>query len=269
MSQTPTQSQTRTVNASCFDSNGTVVCYHDEPAARKTSRTEANPNRDFFCCAKDRERCKFWKWADELTLPGAEPSPQRQTTNGIPSQSYTRPEIAMSGSQKRPLEVEATELTSTPKRPRTNASHTPGGSIQRLSAIEAGLRGEITPSSSQGKLDRNAAILEALTPGRNASTSKPQATEIIEDEDENPFLAQPPTSRTKGKGKAPQKVDIPDDSDDDTMDNISADTLSDSIRSLEKVHKYVRKLEKMNVAKEMKIAKLQKRVDILERRLEE
>lgn len=56
------------------------------------SRTQANPNRWYYSCAKDREdpkRCKFFKWEDELdknmgnVLGGASPA-KGQTLGGAP-----------------------------------------------------------------------------------------------------------------------------------------------------------------------------------------
>jgi hypothetical protein len=44
------------------------LCQCGDPSTTKTSRSEANPNRQFYCCSKaqqDPARCKFFKWADE------------------------------------------------------------------------------------------------------------------------------------------------------------------------------------------------------------
>eukprot|EP00775_Hariotina_reticulata_P014224 gene14224-14368_t len=45
------------------------LCFCQEESVRITSRSERNPGRDFFACAKDRnqpQKCKFFKWADEV-----------------------------------------------------------------------------------------------------------------------------------------------------------------------------------------------------------
>ena len=58
---TPTKSQVYSINH--IGEDGIIRCYCDEPAPLRTSRTNANPNRDFYACNKDREdpgRCKFW-----------------------------------------------------------------------------------------------------------------------------------------------------------------------------------------------------------------
>lgn len=66
---------------------------HQIPAKRFMSRTQANPNRWYYACARDREdpkRCKFFKWEDELgtakggnVLGGASPA-KGQTLGGAP-----------------------------------------------------------------------------------------------------------------------------------------------------------------------------------------
>lgn len=42
------------------------VCFCCEDVAQRTSRTDKNPDRDFFCCPKEREdgtRCTYFRWA--------------------------------------------------------------------------------------------------------------------------------------------------------------------------------------------------------------
>lgn len=65
---------------------------HQVPAKRFMSRTQANPNRWYYSCARDREdpkRCKFFKWEDELdkakgnVLGGASPA-KGQTLGAAP-----------------------------------------------------------------------------------------------------------------------------------------------------------------------------------------
>ncbi|OBZ67163.1 hypothetical protein A0H81_12811 [Grifola frondosa] len=74
-------SQTFTHRSSCVDEEGNVRCYqHGELAARHTSRTITNPERDFYSCAKsmdDPDRCKFFKWVDEIEVhpPNPQPAP--------------------------------------------------------------------------------------------------------------------------------------------------------------------------------------------------
>lgn len=47
--------------------NSPVVCKHDEPAVKRTSKSAANPGREFYACAKPKsEQCQFFLWADEL-----------------------------------------------------------------------------------------------------------------------------------------------------------------------------------------------------------
>ncbi|KAI5123063.1 hypothetical protein M0805_000497 [Coniferiporia weirii] len=63
------------ISASCVR-DGIVICTCDEPARRFVSNTNKNPDRAFYRCPRSEERCKFWKWEDEL--PGILPpqSPQ-------------------------------------------------------------------------------------------------------------------------------------------------------------------------------------------------
>ncbi|ESK96557.1 topoisomerase iii alpha [Moniliophthora roreri MCA 2997] len=244
--QTPSLSATRSINSSCFDVNGNVICWHDLPAARRTSRTDSNPGRDFYCCTKDRDdsdRCKFFKWVDELNLPGSNPQP-------LLSQSP----------QKRPLDPESAEPPiSTPKRPRVipSQSSTPH-SVNRTDAI----RQALTPRSSQQ--DENPFLTSPTSAARKDAIHQaliPRSSQ----QDENPFLTSPVPSQPAATSAA---VIITSDNDSDDEDSISADTLSTTISSLQRVRSYVQRLENMNAKKDIKITKLQRKIIDLEREIQ-
>lgn len=59
-SQTTT---TYTHNINPANPDSTIRCYCNEPAPLRTSTTKDNPNRQFYCCSKDRgdnNRCRFF-----------------------------------------------------------------------------------------------------------------------------------------------------------------------------------------------------------------
>ncbi|KAI0645635.1 hypothetical protein C8Q79DRAFT_911610 [Trametes meyenii] len=65
------------------DDEGRVVCYHHLPAKRLTSHTPTNPERDFYACSKssnDKDRCKFFVWADNPALCSAIQSKSKKST---------------------------------------------------------------------------------------------------------------------------------------------------------------------------------------------
>ena len=44
-----------------------TVCLHNRPAARRTSRSKANPGREYYCCARRKEdACNFFRWVSDL-----------------------------------------------------------------------------------------------------------------------------------------------------------------------------------------------------------
>uniref|UniRef100_A0A0W0FH84 Uncharacterized protein n=1 Tax=Moniliophthora roreri TaxID=221103 RepID=A0A0W0FH84_MONRR len=172
------------------------------------------------------------EWVDELNLPGSNPQP-------LLSQSP----------QKRPLDPESAEPPiSTPKRPRVipSQSSTPH-SVNRTDAI----RQALTPRSSQQ--DEN--------PFLTSPTSVPRSSQ----QDKNPFLTSPVPSQPAATSAA---VIITSDNDSDDEDSISADTLSTTISSLQRVRSYVQRLENMNAKKDIKITKLQRKIIDLEREIQ-
>ncbi|KAM5530775.1 hypothetical protein V8D89_013470 [Ganoderma adspersum] len=62
------QDSDKPVHAFCravapVNSQGEVVCYHEERARLRTSHTNINPDRDFFVCEKEKddpENCGFF-----------------------------------------------------------------------------------------------------------------------------------------------------------------------------------------------------------------
>ncbi|KAI0675250.1 hypothetical protein C8Q78DRAFT_530281 [Trametes maxima] len=70
------------------DDKGRVVCFHNLPAKRVTSRSPANPERDFYACSSDRDSCKFFVWTDDPTLCSVIQSrtkSRKSTPNMLPS----------------------------------------------------------------------------------------------------------------------------------------------------------------------------------------
>lgn len=51
------------------------LCKHNEAAAKRTSNTSSNPNRDFWCCPRPKaDGCGFFKWCDGITAKRGRPS---------------------------------------------------------------------------------------------------------------------------------------------------------------------------------------------------
>lgn len=145
---------------------------HQIPAKRFMSRTQANPNRWYYACAKDREdpkRCKFFKWEDELdrskgnVLGGASPA-KGQTLGAAP------------GTPSRLM------------RP------TPGSATPQKTGMTPANTGSVTPSKSgsrvpnlllQAKLT-NAAGVETPRAKRLRRWNEPPSNDVVavEDSDE-------------------------------------------------------------------------------------
>lgn len=54
---------------------GSVVCNHFAPAAVRTSRSDRNPGRCFWTCARpQRQSCDFFRWADAAGFPQNPPA---------------------------------------------------------------------------------------------------------------------------------------------------------------------------------------------------
>ncbi|TDL25914.1 hypothetical protein BD410DRAFT_825854 [Rickenella mellea] len=88
MSQTTTTSQARVHHVGGLGPDGVVRCFHDRQATLLTSHTASNPEREFYCCFLSRDdpnKCKFWKWADEIN-PQPLPTPQSSPTYPSSSQ---------------------------------------------------------------------------------------------------------------------------------------------------------------------------------------
>ncbi|TFK54133.1 hypothetical protein OE88DRAFT_1155043 [Heliocybe sulcata] len=134
--------------------DGTVFCYCNIPAVKYTSRTSANPDRNFYCCRKYKEdphNCKFFLWADSPVItshPAHQPeqssSQSSEPTSSQPSQTFQPP------SQSSPLKRPASPLPSqpmppsTPTRARVNLNvprtpSTPQGRVNRMKDIEVAL----------------------------------------------------------------------------------------------------------------------------------
>lgn len=187
-----TKSQTYTINPTGAD--GIVRCYCNEPALFLTSKTRANPNREFYCCSKDREdkaRCRFWsdylcqslhicliltpcaEWQDELEK-ATQPPPQSQAQ--MPSQPTP--------SQRQRADIARGSMTPSPKK----RSQSPGSSQmtpsqKRLADIEAAL-GE--SGVDPGKQKRLADIEAGL---ESASQVHPPPQTVSGSDDDDVFYS--------------------------------------------------------------------------------
>ncbi|KAI1794084.1 hypothetical protein LXA43DRAFT_157185 [Ganoderma leucocontextum] len=148
------------------NSQGQVVCYHEEPAILRTSHTVANPGRDFFSCRKDREdpeRCRFFAWADDHSICAARESRRaamRDMSANTPTATPQRPSQAQRAQMARlpdtPISPQKRRRTPSPPPPFPPSTGNPFTPKQRR------LNGTIgTPESLAA---RNAAIAAALKP---------------------------------------------------------------------------------------------------------
>ncbi|KAG0701331.1 hypothetical protein DFH29DRAFT_927341 [Suillus ampliporus] len=154
--------QLHTQSTSPMDANGVVRCSHGETATRKTSQTSANPNRDFYTCARviTSERCRFFYWVDD-------PIFLRQ--QNIPV-SPLAPAPSMSFPSQR-QRAEAARGLATPQRQRAESSRglaTPQKSPRkRLADIEAALREapgpQVPPMSQHNSSQRNETATDGIT----------------------------------------------------------------------------------------------------------
>ncbi|KAF8520416.1 hypothetical protein BU17DRAFT_65432 [Hysterangium stoloniferum] len=71
---TPTSMRT----ADPVSPDGVVKCYHGMAVNPLTSNSVANPGRIFYTCFKnrdDKDKCGFFKWADDLNMPSSSGTP--------------------------------------------------------------------------------------------------------------------------------------------------------------------------------------------------
>lgn len=129
-----------------------LTSQHQVPAKRFMSRTQANPNRWYYACARDREdpkRCKFFKWEDELdkskgnVLGGASPA-KGQTLGAAPGtpSRLMRPTPGSATPRKIGLQSSAAGSTT----PSKSGSRTPSDILKAVSAGSAGIS---TPSAKR------------------------------------------------------------------------------------------------------------------------
>ncbi|KAF8839490.1 hypothetical protein BDN67DRAFT_757244 [Paxillus ammoniavirescens] len=126
--------------------DGVVRCHHGEHAARRTSHTTSNPDREFYCCSRhssDSSRCKFFYWANDPMFRRGElppPSQEQMADTSTPRPSQRARAVAARSS---------TTSQSTPKTQGSTATLDSPSKRKRLEDIEAGLArfNEVIPPS--------------------------------------------------------------------------------------------------------------------------
>ncbi|KIJ19172.1 hypothetical protein PAXINDRAFT_97198 [Paxillus involutus ATCC 200175] len=116
--------------------DGVVRCHHGEHAARRTSHTVSNPDREFYCCSRhsnDSTRCKFFYWVDDPMFRREElhPPSQEQTADTSTPRPSQRARAVAARSTATPQSTPQTQVS-------TAALESPG-KRKRLEDIQAGL----------------------------------------------------------------------------------------------------------------------------------
>ncbi|KZT26667.1 hypothetical protein NEOLEDRAFT_1177263 [Neolentinus lepideus HHB14362 ss-1] len=161
--------------------DGTVVCYCNVPAAKRTSRTPANPNRDFYSCTKfssDPNKCKFWLWADNPIIAN-HPARRQPTTpsQSQPDSQFSSPAIpyASPASQHAPMPPATPTRTRVANVNPPRTPSTPRGRESRLKDIQTALEvAAPTPPPSSA----------SPPPAPPSSSKKPDSEDEIAAEDE-------------------------------------------------------------------------------------
>ncbi|KIJ49662.1 hypothetical protein M422DRAFT_246733 [Sphaerobolus stellatus SS14] len=268
----------RAHSASPIGPDGAVYCHcKDVPLQILTSTTEANPNRQFYTCYKDRNdtsRCKFFKWADEL--PQSEPNNMEHSTLQTPiKRNYRAVETTPSTSFRSP--EKAGTSSNTPSNGRGKFRPSVGKSI------DEDLAGGEPQSKKQksGPPEPISNFKEPETPSvrrtslfSSASMTNTQSGnqwQTIEDDPENPFHERVAALREPTATPSPTKLGSPMKSDN-LAENLSQafSQLAPIIDIATPLVERVRKLERQKGAadksiefKEKKIKQLQEEIDRL------
>ncbi|KAJ7594306.1 hypothetical protein C8J56DRAFT_433592 [Mycena floridula] len=181
----------KVVSTSPLDSNNRVVCFaHNLEASRKTSQTQSNPARDFYCCSKpfsDPDRCKFFYWAEQIDSL----RPESQDMNNSPRKRVNSNDATGSSLQKRSKLGDSMSAAQTPAQKRLKE-------IQKVLGVAPCL-------SSDDEEDED----QVFDPSQHATQSKfprlltPPSTSSRQ----NLFLPQSPSPLPRnGKGKEQDMV---------------------------------------------------------------
>lgn len=146
------------------------------------SRTAANPNRWYYACARGREdpqRCKFFKWEDELG--GANASPAKgQTLGGAPGtpSRLMRPTPGSATPKKTPAATTPSKSAATPSRllqaTLTSAAGVESPSAKRLRRWNDP-KDAAKDGSDEGELDWGSIDTDKLEEEARSVTSTPRA----------------------------------------------------------------------------------------------
>ncbi|KAF5380359.1 hypothetical protein D9615_004561 [Tricholomella constricta] len=155
------------------DKAGVVRCYsHGLEAALRTSHTEKNPGRQYYCCSKgmsDPDRCSFWFWADDPMFKRRQNS---STSVETPSSSFSSHSMSQphdnspSTPQKRAFQPSLSSPELTPSQKRTKLIKE---ALRNTTPSQVRSPGP-TSSSSQGSQKRLDDIKRALTVDKSSHT---------------------------------------------------------------------------------------------------
>ncbi|GLB37581.1 hypothetical protein LshimejAT787_0406320 [Lyophyllum shimeji] len=185
-------------------------------AALKTSQTERNPGRQYYCCPKgmsDPDRCAFWYWADDPM--------------------FSRLRVSAS-SPATPSSSPAFESNLSP-----NAHHSPP-TTPRKRGFEPSLSSpELTPSQKRMKIIQEAlrettTSPPASTPGQASTTSRRSQKRLGDIREalspSNPSKISQPADNSPGPGRRPSGYSA------STSRSQSPDRASMSIQPLDSAH---------------------------------
>jgi len=255
-------------SASPTDENGIVRCYkHGLEAVLRTSRTPNNFERQFYCCPKlvNDDGCGFICWADK---PSSEPNPASPSN--------------VSSQQGQQTQQSGSYVPATPRKRPFNSTFplTPpesGSSQKRKRIMEEALAEQSTPTHSNPQArtacpsfhrDKGADVEEALwtlptSPSSSQKLEVPHGNQSYGIEENDPFISQSsPSSQvsvassttmwgSSGKGA-----------------ELSPDSISTLLRSLDGIPEYLRKLERKKIAAEKSSEAKAKRIAELEAEVE-
>ncbi|KAH9935530.1 uncharacterized protein B0H18DRAFT_976133 [Fomitopsis serialis] len=163
---------THKVNADPRGADGLIRCpAHGDIAARFTSHTENNPNRDFYRCPRRDEnpQCRFFIWADDPKLSG-EPRFAHQQGSPRPAHTPNTPErhgrLSLRGSA-----APAPASPQSVKRPRpdspppsqTSSAHQLPSAFPRTPTRGARAQSVTTPSSAYTPSQRRSRLAAIIT----------------------------------------------------------------------------------------------------------
>ncbi|KAI0747360.1 hypothetical protein BC629DRAFT_1560532 [Irpex lacteus] len=134
------------------------------PAIKRTSRTDKNPNRDFYVCSRDR--CKYWKWADQLVPQQPSiPSPPSTPSSSATQESNPPSPQARIVTRREELDSAAMPaaegLSRVPSTPTTRRTTSIQQVVQLPPTPVTGRRNKVQPQTPEQRARRLAEIQQA------------------------------------------------------------------------------------------------------------